>query len=784
MKQKLLKIWIALGITVILSLGLPAYIYMRSEYTNEEFKYSPLNITVHRFKNFENLNVDFVIQMQKQSRLHFLIKDLRLDIVDNSTLIGTFKCLESLKLDKKVNTLSGRFNGNLSNAALKDLHVLVNARVDILVLGFTYSIMYKKKLVIETKDFIKVDWVGFNGLNSTTFLLDNSTIRSSIVHVKASAKITKPSYLHFSYEDFNFMYNDNTFTLSGSDEVVNINGGIDLSSFHLKKQDLNLGWIGKAFDISLKFRPSDLRLKITNVSFQKSLYLIGEFEGLNIQTSHPLVFQIQRNGILATFHLNVTHSVLECKVTAFKSNTSVVTPSWNSLDVYWNAMNFTLNKAGYVAISPGSLNDIFVDVNTLNFDYLNETIEIAPFIAFFSSPKSSLNSLNSSVYNLDLKGFVVGIIECSLFDVDSLVDYFWRNIKLIEHLTSDNENLKREIQNLDIPRVILEKIVEFSSYAPMINVAIAHSFPLNETLKMVAKNLIDQINSVIEIDAIIEEMSLEDIPEAITSVLIPYISEYPKRINRVIRENILQSVLQLGQNCTRDDIIVAAVHASGPFLQKMFQLLAEYYEKHDALYDLLQNMKNKVKPMTLAEFYNQTQSIRDLYHIEPDPIASASIAQGHLAFKKNSDGTLQRETRLFAKIQRPFIRERLGMDHSYMNETIKRLNSSSQGVFSTLFNSFFEEIDFEREFNNGRYASSIYKGRVRSVKYKHVYEKRIIIMEYVSGENVNNVQMTNEKAVVLAELVQEMMQNWFENALFPKQKIGFFHGDLHSGNRV
>ncbi len=174
-----------------------------------------------------------------------------------------------------------------------------------------------------------------------------------------------------------------------------------------------------------------------------------------------------------------------------------------------------------------------------------------------------------------------------------------------------------------------------------------------------------------------------------------------------------------------------------------------------------------------------------LVALDPTPLASASIAQVHVA--KLDDGS-----DVVVKVQRPGIQARIEADMKIMRvvaaivaRTVKDADLANPvGIVEDFRDTLREEIDFRNEAANQDRFNEImavlgYKD-VRAPRPNHeMATRRVLVMERFFGVRVDDVEMLRKRPEKEAEdLLIKGMRAWFQCVLFH----GFFHGDVHAGN--
>ena len=170
--------------------------------------------------------------------------------------------------------------------------------------------------------------------------------------------------------------------------------------------------------------------------------------------------------------------------------------------------------------------------------------------------------------------------------------------------------------------------------------------------------------------------------------------------------------------------------------------------------------------------------------LDPAPLASASIAQVHVA-------TLKDGTHVVVKVQRPGIAERVAADMQIMRFVARCAEKvirdadlvNPVGIVDDFAATIREELDFRKEAANLEQFGAIMKelghADVRApVPHHELTTRRVLVMERFHGIRVDDVARIRETKVDIEERLVKGMRAWFQCVLFH----GFFHGDVHAGN--
>lgn len=185
-------------------------------------------------------------------------------------------------------------------------------------------------------------------------------------------------------------------------------------------------------------------------------------------------------------------------------------------------------------------------------------------------------------------------------------------------------------------------------------------------------------------------------------------------------------------------------------------------------------------------------SLSDIFDdFSKSPFASASMGQAHRAKLKNGNAVV-------VKIQHPNIAEEIRLDLQLFERAIpliKYIPETSvvdlKGVLQEVKRSLINEMDFLKESQNGEQFYQKNNGwkEIRSPKiYDAFCSKKVIVMEEMSGKNLNHLMNAENKTETFItgiqnkQLKQEVAKLLVENFMKQVFDDGFFHADPHPGN--
>ena len=232
--------------------------------------------------------------------------------------------------------------------------------------------------------------------------------------------------------------------------------------------------------------------------------------------------------------------------------------------------------------------------------------------------------------------------------------------------------------------------------------------------------------------------------------------------------------------------ICQATQELGPTFVKLGQILSTRSDLvPQALCDELATLQDNVAPIPFADAQAVLlralgQPIEAVFeHIEEAPLASASIAQVHVA--RLLDGT-----EVVIKIQRPSIRDIIVSDLHILHFVARQIEATipeAQAFDPVAIAEEFEraiskELDFSYEAMNlerfDRNFSAWPTVHIPKV-YRAASSDTVLVMERLIGRKITDaIGRGHDMEAIARECVRMVFKQVFED--------GFFHGDLHPGN--
>ncbi len=199
-------------------------------------------------------------------------------------------------------------------------------------------------------------------------------------------------------------------------------------------------------------------------------------------------------------------------------------------------------------------------------------------------------------------------------------------------------------------------------------------------------------------------------------------------------------------------------------------------------------LQDKVPPVPFSEIKAVVEGslgaplVNNFSSFSEDPVASASIAQVHLA-------TLRSGEEVAVKIKRPGIARIIDSDMSVMHTMAHLLERYVHGarryrpteVVDEFERVITKEQDLSIEGANMERFSKIFEGNT-AVQIPHVYwnytTENILTMEAIHGTPIDEVEILRSKGVDIKKVAKKGVELFFKQVF----DHGIFHADLHPGN--
>jgi ubiquinone biosynthesis protein len=194
----------------------------------------------------------------------------------------------------------------------------------------------------------------------------------------------------------------------------------------------------------------------------------------------------------------------------------------------------------------------------------------------------------------------------------------------------------------------------------------------------------------------------------------------------------------------------------------------------------LEKLQDKVAPFPFENIKKYISD--DFQHIDPIPIASASIAQVHKATLKNNEDVV-------IKIKRPNIDETVSTDIMLLKQFATLLETyipemkflRPYDLVEEFEEIITKELDFFHELQNIKNFRKIYENDdfifIPKV-YEDLCNEHYMVIEYIEGIKINNLSALKRANYNLKYIANQWSKKVIEQVLI----YGFFHADPHPGN--
>jgi ubiquinone biosynthesis protein len=232
-----------------------------------------------------------------------------------------------------------------------------------------------------------------------------------------------------------------------------------------------------------------------------------------------------------------------------------------------------------------------------------------------------------------------------------------------------------------------------------------------------------------------------------------------------------------------------ALETLGPIFVKFGQVLST---RRDLLpldiADELAKLQDQVPPFPSQVAVREIERslgrpIHELFDsFEQEPVASASIAQVHLA-------TLHDGREVAVKVLRPRVEQAIARDVALMEtaaDLVERLwvdgrRLKPRQVVAEFAHHLEDELDLMREAANASQLRRNFKGSTLLVVPEIHWDfcaQRVMVMERMHGTPISQVQRLREKGIDIPALARNGVEVCFTQVF----RDGFFHADMHPGN--
>lgn len=194
-----------------------------------------------------------------------------------------------------------------------------------------------------------------------------------------------------------------------------------------------------------------------------------------------------------------------------------------------------------------------------------------------------------------------------------------------------------------------------------------------------------------------------------------------------------------------------------------------------------------IKALIEAEFGKPIDQI--FSEVDPNPFASASIGQVHVARLCLNDSQAAQLSDVVIKVQRPNIEEIVNIDLSALQvvggwlQKYKpiRKHADVPRLLHEFSNTLYEEIDYIHEGKNAEIFKENFKDltfvRVPDVIWSHT-TKRVLTLENVLAIKITDYAAIEEAGINRKEVAKRLFETYLKQIFEDR----FFHADPHPGN--
>jgi predicted unusual protein kinase regulating ubiquinone biosynthesis (AarF/ABC1/UbiB family) len=220
----------------------------------------------------------------------------------------------------------------------------------------------------------------------------------------------------------------------------------------------------------------------------------------------------------------------------------------------------------------------------------------------------------------------------------------------------------------------------------------------------------------------------------------------------------------------------------GQFISSRVDILPKEYT------DILSELQDSVAPVDSGIILKRIEeegsgTIEDMFTaINPEPVAAASLGQVHKAILKNGENVA-------VKVMRPGIEETVSLDLATLKVLIAFARRGTKigkfvdlrEVYQEFEEVIIEELDYIKEAKNIKKFRENFLG-FPGVSVPNVYGElstsKILVMEYIEGVKINEVDKLEELRVNKKKLASILFLSYLKQIM----EDGFFHADPHPGN--
>ena len=238
---------------------------------------------------------------------------------------------------------------------------------------------------------------------------------------------------------------------------------------------------------------------------------------------------------------------------------------------------------------------------------------------------------------------------------------------------------------------------------------------------------------------------------------------------------------------TAKQIIQALLQLRGLYIKIGQTLSAMSNVFPDKLTQGLEMLQDKVPPHAFEEvnerfLHDFSKASEELFEkIDPEPIASASLGQVHVAYHKNGE-------KLAVKLQYPNVENIVQRDLKTIKNIFGLIHFIFPGynlkaVIEECAQIIVKELDYENEAKNIELISNNFKDATNVVfpkVYHDLSSEKVLTLSFIEGTKITHAEKLKDYPVDQSQIAIDLIH------LYCKQVFvdGIFHADPHPGNIV
>lgn len=296
-----------------------------------------------------------------------------------------------------------------------------------------------------------------------------------------------------------------------------------------------------------------------------------------------------------------------------------------------------------------------------------------------------------------------------------------------------------------------------------------------------------------------------DVPEALGKDFKLFMetinAQYFLNLDAVDKRRVLGHVLKVtNATSTPDDKFLAAAQVSGPFFQKLMQILSDKMPK-GSLKDALTSLKNRL-PRIEQEDLQKYLLVLEAEGVQIKIIKSlgaASVGEALLAEQTIKTNNGYETRKIVIKFKRPGVEEIAIRENAFFKAQASKVSPTMRESYDQISKHVFDELDFEKELQNLIKGYQVYNsenGPISVVKSLEGFPKSKfwIAMEMAEGktfEDARGAGYDNPEAALISKLelmskavlLDRLTTEFIQKGLLVEGDA-FIHGDLHGGNKL